>query len=591
MRINDDSSSRAGVHRNCFPIGLIKLRLSGKKILTFFATISSILCALPLFLQWTFDDEWNYEEQDAPIYSSMVSLEFTYSLIASASISIPMIMDFILTMIYSSNDVLFTRVSTARFILLLAIFIPDICILFIAIPLQNPGILACLFGIRGVVMTYAVFGHLWEFGEPIFRCNFFVCAILLPIMSYVIRCYSVFLPQNVLLYYLHIGTNFLGLCMVAKLGFQWLKIIRCKPLSEMTVSQYSCNVFIILTTTAVTILTLMTLITGGTIDKNTSVMYLTVYTYVEAAYTVMIAVLQSRIVTQEILQIEKSELLRLNASAETLDTLADLQSSVDIAVNTLNELLDYEKLDAGLMRIEPETIKPGPLILDTIRPFKSQAERYGVNFTSDVGLEDMLVELQDIEVVDTGAGISVLHNGNIFVSSEGEGQGSTFTIQIPIIMEETKENNITAPNVDTNNHDHTNNSIANTVAEESTQRRRRNRPNEHISRVFPSSPVTVTVGLPGLSEQPFISRLISGSDTTDSEMLADVFSAQMAPTSFSGSHSHKENHAEVKLSMAFLDLDILHKVVLFAYKKLWQPVLSSCADYPSTCPIRTTDIS
>eukprot|EP01041_Mallomonas_annulata_P012395 gene12395-26078_t len=33
-----------------------------------------------------------------------------------------------------------------------------------------------------------------------------------------------------------------------------------------------------------------------------------------------------------------------------------------------------------------------------------------------------------------------LHNGIIFGSSEGEGHGCTFTIQIPIIMEETKEN-------------------------------------------------------------------------------------------------------------------------------------------------------
>eukprot|EP01036_Dinobryon_divergens_P036645 gene36645-47766_t len=50
------------------------------------------------------------------------------------------------------------------------------------------------------------------------------------------------------------------------------------------------------------------------------------------------------------------------------------------------------------MQIEPEITKSGPLILDIIRPFKSQAERYGVNFTSDVGLDDMLVELQDVRI-------------------------------------------------------------------------------------------------------------------------------------------------------------------------------------------------
>eukprot|EP01041_Mallomonas_annulata_P012394 gene12394-26077_t len=371
------------------------MHCSGNTLLGIGACIGTFLCLIPLFFGWTFDNG-SYGVGNAPIYHSMKSTQFSYALVASCAISIPMLMDFILNMIILSDNRLFTRGSTVRAVLLLALFLPDLFILFISIPLQSPEVLVCMFQVRGVLCMYAIIGHLWEFGAPIFRCNFLLWTALFCMVSYIILCFSAFSKtQGFLLYYIYLGMNFLGFAMFARLGYQWWKHLVQNPLSEMTSSEYSCNVFIISTSIALIIFTIMSLVTGGTINKDTSILYLTLYTYVVAAFTISISLLQGRLITQEILNVQKSELLRLNASAETLDTLTDLQSSVDIAVNTLNELLDYEKLDAGLMRIEPETIKPGPLILDIIRPFKSQAERYGVNFTSDVGLDDMLVELQD----------------------------------------------------------------------------------------------------------------------------------------------------------------------------------------------------
>eukprot|EP01041_Mallomonas_annulata_P002325 gene2325-4525_t len=395
-----------------FDFVIRKRYLSGHSLLGLWALIGSILCLLPLFSMWIFYDESD-GQRTAPIYSSMTSPEFTHTVVACTAISVPMIMDFILNTMSLSDNTLFTRGSTVRAVLLLALFIPNMCIMFSAIRLRSPLILVCMFGVRGIVLIYAIGGHLWEFGAPIFQCNLFLFTLFIHMVSYIIRCYSVFSEDlGEILFYSYIGLSCLGLVMFLSLGYKWLKLLFSQPITELTVSQYSCNVVLISASIPLCMFILMSIITGGTIDRNTSVAYLTIYTYIETAFVVSIALLQSRLVTQEILKAEKSELLRLNASAESLDTLADLQSSVDIAVNTLNELLDYEKLDAGLMQIEPEITKSGPLILDIIRPFKPQAESYGVNFISDVGWDAMLVELEDIEVVDTGEGISAETNGH-----------------------------------------------------------------------------------------------------------------------------------------------------------------------------------
>eukprot|EP01041_Mallomonas_annulata_P000487 gene487-915_t len=64
---------------------------------------------------------------------------------------------------------------------------------------------------------------------------------------------------------------------------------------------------------------------------------------------------------------------------EGLDTLTDVNEVVGISLDILNDLLSYEKLEAGIMVIEPIKFIASLLIADFMRPFVMQARRLEVD--------------------------------------------------------------------------------------------------------------------------------------------------------------------------------------------------------------------
>eukprot|EP00607_Mallomonas_marina_P003218 CAMPEP_0182426214 /NCGR_PEP_ID=MMETSP1167-20130531/12718_1 /TAXON_ID=2988 /ORGANISM="Mallomonas Sp, Strain CCMP3275" /LENGTH=486 /DNA_ID=CAMNT_0024607505 /DNA_START=769 /DNA_END=2229 /DNA_ORIENTATION=+ len=214
------------------------------------------------------------------------------------------------------------------------------------------------------------------------------------------------------------------------------------------------------------------------------------------------------------LDVLKTELRKNGADKETIGIINELHISCDNALVILNDLLNYEKLDAGLMVLEKSVVKAASFLRDAITPFNIQARRVKItlestNFESDLSdlylnideskisqvvrnflsnalkftpkgstvyisakVDEFTSEITDMpmlrfEVRDTGTGISKeniskvfkeiiqfspgklqngggsglglwiskniidLHGGQVFVSSEGEGLGSTFSFIIP----------------------------------------------------------------------------------------------------------------------------------------------------------------
>ena len=67
------------------------------------------------------------------------------------------------------------------------------------------------------------------------------------------------------------------------------------------------------------------------------------------------------------------KLLKLNDNnpefvKERLQTISDIEGSCDTAIQTLNGLLDYEKLEAGIMKLEKLKLLAWPIIRDAVRP-------------------------------------------------------------------------------------------------------------------------------------------------------------------------------------------------------------------------------
>eukprot|EP01041_Mallomonas_annulata_P001511 gene1511-biopygen724 len=62
-------------------------------------------------------------------------------------------------------------------------------------------------------------------------------------------------------------------------------------------------------------------------------------------------------------------------ASDSLETIQDIKTSCDIAVTTLNELLTFDKLEAGTLMVEKAQFDAMNLIEETIHPFQIQARR------------------------------------------------------------------------------------------------------------------------------------------------------------------------------------------------------------------------
>ena len=70
------------------------------------------------------------------------------------------------------------------------------------------------------------------------------------------------------------------------------------------------------------------------------------------------------------------ELTALNCNADLMDTVKDAGVSCDAAIDLLDDLLAYEKLEAGIMVLERSEIPAWDFICDAVQPFSIQVSSF-----------------------------------------------------------------------------------------------------------------------------------------------------------------------------------------------------------------------
>ena len=60
----------------------------------------------------------------------------------------------------------------------------------------------------------------------------------------------------------------------------------------------------------------------------------------------------------------------------TMDVLVSVEEACGVAVETLNDILCFEKLDAGLMRLDKEAVHALPFIEACMRLFTMQVQQH-----------------------------------------------------------------------------------------------------------------------------------------------------------------------------------------------------------------------
>ena len=77
------------------------------------------------------------------------------------------------------------------------------------------------------------------------------------------------------------------------------------------------------------------------------------------------------------LQVVHEELTADGAGRDRLETIKDVESSCEIAINILNDLLVFDKLEAGILKLEITSLPAYSFIEETIKPFYLQV-KYGI---------------------------------------------------------------------------------------------------------------------------------------------------------------------------------------------------------------------
>ena len=73
------------------------------------------------------------------------------------------------------------------------------------------------------------------------------------------------------------------------------------------------------------------------------------------------------------LHLLKKELNRVGSLEEDIiPIISDIEISCEIAIQQLSSLLDYEKLESGIMTLDRKELLAWPVIRDTIGPFHVQ---------------------------------------------------------------------------------------------------------------------------------------------------------------------------------------------------------------------------
>ena len=74
------------------------------------------------------------------------------------------------------------------------------------------------------------------------------------------------------------------------------------------------------------------------------------------------------------LELLERDLTRSNhiKKTELLETVSAMRTQCDSAIEILSDLLNYEKLDSGLMKLDKTDVHALSLLIDTIKPFRIQ---------------------------------------------------------------------------------------------------------------------------------------------------------------------------------------------------------------------------
>eukprot|EP01041_Mallomonas_annulata_P003913 gene3913-7805_t len=468
------------------------------KLTFLIAALGVVLCFLPLFLNYHIDTTKYSDANSLPLKAALSSPSFQFSQALSISAAFPIVFDLLMDiLVFAAKD--FNPAKMAIWMLLLSSIVPNVVIFFYVIPSFNIEMLLVLPACRIILVVFSAFWLLNTYGPLIWRWKI-ICPIIA--MHAVSTISEVFLPfvgdkSRSDLHTLQMFFQITPGIIILYLGFLWLKHLQniSKNSKNISPDDICCTLNLI----AFFALMLATLIIQFCLQEYSNVnsgpeVFTWKINFI-TGYVLIVSVLNGRYQRANV--ILRNVMTQAEIKHDLTEFLENLLGSGDTAVDILNSLLTFERLDQEEMvaciqadeqqisqvlqnlisnalectpihscitvnvtvipknsiRINPccDSIKRRTIVKPTSTPLK--------NFILRIDVKDggpgMTQEQQEILLTNPfsftagvlqthqGQGLGLwisrkiieLHRGTLSVHSDGPGHGTTFTIHMPMYFQ------------------------------------------------------------------------------------------------------------------------------------------------------------
>eukprot|EP01041_Mallomonas_annulata_P004967 gene4967-9938_t len=286
--------------------------------------LGAILCFLPIMIDSQF-----YEPNDinftSQIYTSISTRKFEFALVANIASLTPISLDRFLDLIrvWKNGNAPKSGVSLQP-VLMMTIVIPDLLILLYAIPTNSPRLVVCLLNLRNIIIFNSIFRLLLDCGKPIFK----------PFLSHFGISVTIDVTAEYLTGFVYLGTvlsvllHFLSNRISKRESFQLHKKLDEVKRSFMRFISHEVR-------------TPLNIILLG-------------------------------------VDVIHKEMKYKSCNQDSMDTLNDMKDSCDKCVGILDELLDFEKIESGILLLDRTLFSAWDIISISIKNLEIQAKKSGV---------------------------------------------------------------------------------------------------------------------------------------------------------------------------------------------------------------------
>eukprot|EP01041_Mallomonas_annulata_P009743 gene9743-20262_t len=336
--------------------------------LRYILLISGAICFLPLLLNLPLDPP---VDSDSNLAKAFESPFYHYSLVASIAVSIPMLMDYVLDLLYRDRS---SRSESfiPRRDLVLGLLLPDIFLLCYVVPLRHYELYPCIVSARDAFYFFCFVSHMIKSGSPVWTHK---TTSVLAIFVSAFKAFSSFdasLPKSK---YPLFGmfttiTKYTAIFVVFSLFLWWFYRVYFNKESLPEKKLYEFNVY----ATSFFLLILSYVVLNLTIAGDNWTVndwgYTSAYTYCISLFTTTVSVLNNRIVRIEAAATEARE-AGISLQYDCSENLSEIFKGESNAAHG-GSILRMQIVDGGA-GISP---KPGSIISAAVLGMESIAQSY-----------------------------------------------------------------------------------------------------------------------------------------------------------------------------------------------------------------------